>query len=485
MRASPWAYGVMCGSRQHIEGFARRASRARCRQNVGPRHRTTQDAAAYPLAVPLGQVRYAESEGVAVAYAVYGDGPVNVVMFPGLFAHLELNEELPYYRPFVERVPEFGRLVMFDRRGSGLSDRSQFGTAEERMDDLRAVMDDLDLERAAVIGTADGGALAALFAATYPDRVSSLVLHEAVFGPGWGNTVSDEALDALSVEWGTGMFLGMLFEGCLPNDDNQATAARWERNIAWPSQFRQLMAQSARTDVRSALPLVTAPTLLVHNSGDASMPIDSAREAATAIPGARLVELPFDCHCSWDAKTIHAAIDVIEPFLTGHTAPRPRAERLLATVLFTDIVDSTRLAQSEGDKQWRRVLDQVDRITETVVTEQSGRLVKSTGDGALAVFDGPGRAVTAALAVGRQLRSLGISSRAGLHAGEVELRGTDVGGVAVHLAARIQEAADRDEVLLSRTVVDLTYGSDLAYEHRGRVELKGFDEPWELYRALE
>ncbi|MBV8161911.1 MAG: alpha/beta hydrolase, partial [Acidimicrobiia bacterium] len=257
--------------------------------------------------MPPGQVRYADSDGVAIAYAVYGDGPVNVVMFPGLFAHLELNEELPYYRPFLERVPEFGRLVMFDRRGLGLSDRSRFGTAEERMDDLRAVMDALDLERAAIIGTADGAALAVLFAATYPDRVSSLVLHESVLGPGWGNAVSDDALDALSTAWGTGMFLGMLFEGCLPNDDNQAKVARWERNIAWPTQFRQLMAQSARTDVRSALPLITAPTLLVHNIGDAVTPVDSARMAAAAIPGARLVEVPFDCHCSWDGKTIHAA----------------------------------------------------------------------------------------------------------------------------------------------------------------------------------
>jgi len=431
-------------------------------------------------------VRYADSDGVAVAYAVYGDGPVNVVMFPGLFAHLELNEEIPYYRPFLERVPEFGCLVMFDRRGSGLSDRSRFGTAEERMDDLRAVMDALDLERAAIIGTADGGALAALFAATHPDRVSSLVLHESAFVPNaMGSVLSNEALDALSTAWGTGMFLGLLFEGCLPNADNQAKVARWERNIAWPSQFRQLMAQSLRTDVRSALPLVTAPTLLVHNAGDPVMTVDSAREAAADIPGARLVELAFDCHCSWDGKTIHAAIDVIEPFLTGHLAPPPRAERCLATVLFTDIVDSTRLAQRHGDKQWHRLLDQIERITEAVVAEQSGRLVKSTGDGALAVFDGPGRAVVAALAIGRQLRSLGISARAGLHTGEVELRGNDVGGVAVHLAARIQEAAEPDEVLLSRTVVDLTYGSELMYEPRGSIALRGFDRPWELHRALE
>jgi len=432
------------------------------------------------------EVWYADSDGVAIAYAVYGTGPVDVVMFPGFLAHLELNEELPYYRPFLERVPQFGRLVMFDRRGSGLSDRSRFGTAEERMDDLRAVMDALALERAAIIGTADGGALAALFAATYPDRVSSLVLYEAGLGPAaLGDTVAEEAVDALSTAWGTGMFLGLLFEGCLPNIDNQVKVARWERTIAWPAQFRQLLAQALRTDVRSALPLITAPTLVVHNSGDEVVNIESARHAAVTIPHARIVELPFDCHCTWDGSTIHAAVDAIEPFLTGQAAPPPRAERLLATVLFTDIVDSTRLAQHHGDQGWRRLLDQIEHSTETVVAEQSGRVVKSTGDGALCVFDGPGRAVVAALAIRRQLTSLGVGTRAGLHTGEVELRRSDVGGVAVHLAARIQEAAGPDEILVSRTVVDLTYGSELRFEGRGDVPLKGFDQPWELHRVLE
>ena len=433
----------------------------------------------------LRDVRYADSNGVAIAYAVYGSGPVDVVMFPGMLGHLELNEEIPYYRPILERVPEFGRLVMFDRRGAGLSDRSRFGTTEERMDDLRAVMDAVGLPRAAVLASADGAPLAALFAATYPDRVTSLVLHEtAPAGETLGITITEEAIEALSTAWGTGLFMGSIFQGGLPNPDNQATAARWERNIAWPQQFRKIMTHAARTDVRHARPLIAAPTLLVHNTGDPIWSVEEARLTAASIPGAHLVELPIDCNCTWDGSSIHAASDVIEPFLSGHAGTPQRAERLLATVLFTDIVDSTRHARERGDQTWSRLLDRVEQATQHVVAEHAGRLVKSTGDGALCVFDGPGRAVSAALAIRQHAASLGLSLRAGLHAGEVELRGADIGGVAVHLAARIEQTADPGEVLVSRTVVDLTYGSDIKFEPWGRAALKGFDQEWELHRVI-
>jgi class 3 adenylate cyclase len=236
-----------------------------------------------------------------------------------------------------------------------------------------------------------------------------------------------------------------------------------------------------RTDASDALPLIAAPTLVVHNAGDNILPVAGAREAARAIPHARLVELPYDVHCDWAGNSIHAAIDVIEPFLAGQITPPVRTQRQLATVLFTDIVDSTGETRRRGDERWQRLLDELDAVTARAAADQSGRVVKSTGDGALCVFDGPGRAVTAALAVTRAAAARGIALRSGVHCGEVELRDNDLGGIAVHLAARIQEAAAPGEIVVSRTIVDLTFGSDLRFSERGAVTLRGFDQPWELF----
>ena len=437
-------------------------------------------------------VRYADCDGVEIAYATYGDGPIDVVIFPGLAAHLELNEEIPYFRSLIDRFAGPARLIVFDKRGSGLSDRSRLGTPEERMDDLRAVLDAVGSDRAAVVAAADAGPLAMLFAATYPARTLSLVLHATtavalyddeldVDIPLEGST-HEQNVAYLAESWGTGGMLSEVFGGHPEDELTRRTLARWERNIATPKMAAELIRHFGTMDMRPVLPLIACPTLVLHNVGDPIFPIGHARKLAAQIAGAVLVELPFDRHVGWgDAAEI--AADRIVDFVLGAEAS-DTGTRALATVLFTDVVSSTERASDVGDDRWRHLLDRLERRAREVVHVNGGRLVKTTGDGVLAVFDGPGRAVAA----GRGLRdaavALGLGLRIGVHTGEVELRGDDVGGIAVHLAARIQSAAEAGEILVSRTVVDLTVGSSVRFEGRGEVALKGFDRPWELHAVV-
>lgn len=439
----------------------------------------------------MAGVHYTQSDGLDIAYRVYGDGPIDVVVFPGMISHLELVEEIAYWRALIEQLEGKARLIMFDRRGSGLSDRRHVGTAEERMDDLRAVMDAVGSERAAILGVADSGPMAILFAATYPTRVASLVLHGATARPlddrddGYdvGTRVDelDEVLAVIRARWPTGETIGDVM-GHAGEAERLPTYERWARNIASPSQAVEVMRSYFTTDVRHALPLLSCPTFVLHHTNDPVIPVANGRYLADHIRDATYTELPFTSNVG-DGADADVAAEHIVRFVTGAEAA-PVTNRVLATVLFTDIVDSTASAVASGDGSWRRVLDRFERRADEIVESHGGRVVKTTGDGVLALFDGPTRGVRAARALATAAGMQELAIRTGLHTGEVELRGDDVGGVAVHLAARIQAKAQADEVLVSRTVADLTAGSGLRFEPRGAHELKGFDVTWELYATV-
>lgn len=437
-----------------------------------------------------GEVRYTQSDGLDIAYRVYGDGPIDVVVFPAMISHLELVEEIEYWRALIEQLERRARLIMFDRRGSGLSDRRRIGTAEERMDDLRAVMDAVESERAAIVGVADAAPMAVVFAATYPERITSLVLHGGSARPlddpptgydvGLPQSWIDEVLAATPELWPAGQTIADVM-GYPDAVEKLPTCARWARNIATPSQAVEILRAYFDTDVRHVLPLVSCPTLVIHNTNDPVLPVANGRYLADHIPGAVYTELPFVSNVG-AGEDADVAAEHIVAFVTG-AEPARITGRVLATVLFTDIVNSKASAVASGDGSWRRVLDRFESRAAEVVASHGGRVVKTTGDGVLALFDGPTRGVRAARALGVAASTQDIEIRTGVHTGEVELRGSDVGGIAVHLAARIQGQAAAGDVLVSRTVVDLAAGSGLRFEPRGRHELKGFDVAWELYAA--
>ncbi|GAC1600953.1 MAG: adenylate/guanylate cyclase domain-containing protein [Acidimicrobiales bacterium] len=437
-------------------------------------------------------VHYTEGSGVEIAYCVYGDRGPDIVLIPGLLAHLDFNEEIPYYRPFIHRLREAGRLIVMDKRGCGLSDRSHLGTPEQQVDDVLAVMDATSSERPLVVGAVDGGPIAMLLAATQPARVASLVLYGSGarfvrsddYPPGRAAEDVSRIADAHLTDAGRATRSATLYRDAPPDSATRTLISRWLRNIATPRMWASMQLQHLRLDVRAALGLISCPTLVIHNSGDSYFPVAGGRYLADHIAGARFAELAFDCHCTWSGSSIEAACDEIIGFTTGLPPGHSSVDRSLATVMFIDVVDSTRVAAQIGDHRWRSVLDDLDRVTADVCRRLAGRVVKSTGDGALAIFDGPGRAVTAALQLREALRSAGAHLRIGIHTGEVEVRGDDVGGLAVHLAARIQHAAGSDEVWVSRTVTDLTLGSAHHFVDAGLHQLKGFESaPWQLFRA--
>lgn len=438
--------------------------------------------------MPLAAVRYADSDGLDIAYTVYGDGPMDVVLVPGLAAHLEFNEEIPFYRSLIEVFAGRARFVMYDKRGFGLSDRRRLGTVGDNIDDLVAVTAAAGIERCAVLGTGDGGSYAMAFAASHPERVSSLVLHASTprliddASTGWTHGLTAEqhaqTVARTRADWGTGFLMSRVFAGHPSDPASLRTLARWERNIASPRLAASYLALHATLDLRDLLGAISCPTLLLHSTGDRLMSVTWSRAMAQMIPEASLIELPYDCHVGWTGPAEEMARRTAD-FILG-VGSDASVERALLTVLFADVVGSTEHAHRAGDGRWRHVLDRFEgRLAETVAAF-GGRLIKTTGDGAVATFDAPGRAVAAALAMRAAAAPLDLRLRTGIHTGEVELRGADIGGLAVHLAARIQASADIDEILVSRTVVDLTVGSR-TYESIGPRDLKGFDRPWELF----
>ena len=433
------------------------------------------------------ETHYAKSGGVNIAYQVLGDGPMDLVHVPPFISNLELQWEDPSQAKYMQRLASFSRLIMFDKRGTGLSDRVDVASLEERMDDVRAVMDAAGSERAVVFGSSEGGALAILFAVTYPERVSALVLYGAYPRMSWapdypnGIEVSDDALREHENQWGRvggGMGLATLHPGRANDPTYQEAVARSDRLSASPGAATAIMRMILGLDVRHLLSAIRVPTLVVYRTADA-VHADGSRYLGAHIPSAKTVELPGDVYFPYRGDQ-DAVLGEIEEFLTGVRVPAP-PDRVLATVLYTDIVGSTRRAAEAGDRHWREVLEQHETISEREIQRQRGRLIKSTGDGILATFDGPARAVRCACAIRDAIPALEIEIRAGIHTGEIELRGDDIGGIAVHIGQRVSSLAGPGEVLVSRTVVDLVAGSGLKFEDHGEHELKGVPGSWKLF----
>ncbi|HLM10567.1 MAG TPA: adenylate/guanylate cyclase domain-containing protein [Thermoleophilaceae bacterium] len=432
--------------------------------------------------------RYAKAGDIHIAYIVEGDAPIDLVWVPTWISQVEYLWSEPGIERVLERIKRFARMITFDRRGSGLSDPF-FGapTLEDQMDDVLAVLDAAGTERAALVGTLEGGPMAAMFAATYPERVTHLVLYStfarATWAPGYGWAWHAEErsrqLDRLLDHWGEGFLAGGVSPSRLGDPRFMEWSARLERLAASPATIRRIVDLIGEIDVRDVLPSIRVPTLVMHRTGDTFINIEHSRYIARNVPGARLVELEGDENI-FSAGDTEALLGEIEEFITGERLEHER-ERMLATVLFTDIVDSTRRAAEMGDRNWRFLLERHDTLFRQALERHRGREVKRTGDGFLATFDGPARAIRCAASVAEAMGSLGIQVRAGLHTGELEVMDHDVGGLAVHIASRVMTEAGANEVLVSGTVKDLVVGSGIEFEDRGACELRGVPGEWRLF----
>ena len=436
------------------------------------------------------ETRYAKSGELRIAYQVVGGGPLDLVFVPGFVSNIELFWEIPEWVQFFSRLAAFSRLILFDKRGTGLSDRDVgIATLEERMDDVRAVMDAAGSEHAALFGISEGGPMSLLFAATYPQRARALVLY--------GSYALSEHLLVSEVEfnkeielidrlWGSG---GYLMARYMPRGLSEEVArqrfARFERQSASPSAVMAIRRMNREIDARHVLPAIRVPTLVMHRVGDRAVTVELGRYLAANIPGARYLELPgSDHHWIFERDITDRIVDETEEFLTGSRS-EPDVDRVLATVMFTDIVDSTKRAAELGDRQWRALLDRHDETVRQQLARFRGQEVKNLGDGFMATFDGPARAVRCAASICELLRPLGIAVRSGLHTGEVELKRDDVAGIAVHIAARVAAEAAAGETVVSSTVRDLVAGSGLRFQDRGSRALKGLPEEVHLYSVLD
>jgi class 3 adenylate cyclase len=434
-------------------------------------------------------VRYAESSGVAIAYQVVGNGERDLVLVPGFAWHLELIWEDPALVRFLERLSSFSRLILFDKRDQGLSDRTGVATAlDESVADLLAVLDDARSAQATVLGVSEGGHTAIAAAVAHPDRVNALVLHgtapRVIAADDYRHGAPPEALDRflgrLLADWAGAGALELFAPSQAYHQPSRVFWGRLLRSASSPAAIRRVVGGYAEVDVRALVPQVQQSALVLARMDDELIPIEHARWTARNLPNAELLELPGSDHLPW-AGDAGMALDEIEHFLTGE---RPAGgERVLATVLFTDLAGSTERAVAEGDEQWRKLLMAHDRIVDRTVVRHRGHVVKTIGDGVLAVFDGPARAIRAAHELRDRLEELELTMRAGVHTGECELIGADVGGLAVHIAARVAAAAQPGEVLVSRTVVDVMAGSPQPFADRGEHELRGVPGSWRLYAA--
>jgi class 3 adenylate cyclase len=434
------------------------------------------------------ETRYARSGEIHIAYQVVGDGAVDLLWVPTWIWEVEHMWEEPSVAKMLRQLASFSRLIMFDRRGTGLSDPVRGApTLEEQMDDLVAVMDAVGSERAAVFAMLEAGAMASMFAATNPDRTSALVLWEALarmsWAPDYDWTLTREereaGIEGLGRDWGSGA-RALNLTGADDDEALRRWAGRLERLAASPGSAMAFMRMHSQIDVRPVLPSIQAPTLVLHRPADRNIDIRHSRYLAEHIPGARMVELPGE-HTVPFGPGQDDAVAEIEEFLTGaRHAVDP--ERVLATVMFSDIVDSTSRAAELGDRRWRELLESLEGLVGRHLTRHRGRAVKTMGDGFLATFDGPARAIRFAEAIREATREqFGLEVRSGLHTGEIELMGSDVGGIAVHIGARILASANPGEVLVSGTVKDLVVGSEIPFEDRGEHELRGVPGQWRLW----
>jgi len=436
------------------------------------------------------ETRYAKSEDLHIAYQVVGQGPSDLVLVPPFVSHVEHYWEEPLVTRFLTRLASFSRLILFDKRGTGLSDRvppDRLPTLEQRMDDVRAVMDAAGSERAALFGPSEGGPMSALFAATYPERTTALILYGT-----FASTIRDASypwpmdpaerqrmIEAIPQQWGRGTYADLLAPSLTGDERFRRWWARLERLGASPGAAMALRRMNGQIDIRETLPVIRVPTLVLHRTGDLDTSIEEGRYLAAHIPGAKFVDLPGADHLPW-AGDQDAILDEVEEFLTG-VRPVAEPDRVLATVVFTDIVGSTEHAAELGDRRWRDVLVSHHGIVRRELDRFRGREVKTVGDGFLATFDGPARAVRCACAIRDGVGSIGVSIRAGLHTGECEFVENDVGGIAVHIGARVAAKAQPNEVLVSSTVKDLVVGSGIEFQDRGIHQLRGVPGEWRLY----
>jgi pimeloyl-ACP methyl ester carboxylesterase len=439
----------------------------------------------------LPRTRYAKSGELSIAYQVVSDGPLDLVLVPGGLSHLEFGWADPGYARFLRRLASFSRLIVFDKRGMGMSDPvASPATLEERMEDIRVVMDAAESERAAIFGYSEGGPASLLFAAAYPERTAAVIVYGS-FGvtPAEGEVklvtsgLPRDWFDAFEValdNWGEGRSLGLLAPDLQLTPQRLARWGAFERAASSPGAMRAVIDSIRHLDISDILGMVQAPTLVVHRTGD-FLPVEGARFMAELIPDARFVELPGGDHI----PTLGASgeiLDLVQEFLTGDQ-PVVETDRVLATVLFTDIVRSTERAARLGDERWRELLQAHDSATRAALDRFRGREIKQTGDGFLATFDGPARAVRCARTAIDDMDRLGLALRAGVHTGECELIGEDLGGIAVHIGARIAALAEAGEVVVSSTVKDLVVGSGIDFEDRGSHALKGVPGEWRIYAA--
>jgi class 3 adenylate cyclase len=439
------------------------------------------------------QTRYAKSGDVNIAYQVVGDGALDLVLVFGWISNVELAWEEPHLRRFLERLASFSRLILFDKRGTGLSDRvslNDLPTLEQRMDDVRAVMDAAGSERAALLGMSEGGPMCILFAATYPDRTAALVTCGTYARRRWSQDYpwapTDEErqgfYEAIEHRWGEELGLDTLAPSRLDDPVLKRWLEAYIRRSASPSAALALARMNTEVDVRDVLTSVRVPALIMHREGDRDAQVDEGRYIADRIPGARFVELHGDDHLPWLGDQ-DELLDEAEEFLTG-VRPIPQPDRVLATVLFTDIVGSTEIAAALGDGRWRDLLARHHTVVRAELARFRGREIDTAGDGFLASFDGPARAVRCASAITSAVPDLGIEVRAGVHTGECEVMEGKLTGVAVHIGARVAALAEPGGVLVSSTVRDLVAGSGLEFDDRGLHRLKGIDGEWRLFAVM-
>jgi class 3 adenylate cyclase len=436
------------------------------------------------------EIAYAKSRGLNVAYSLAGDGPIDLVLAPGFVSHLEAGFELPAIERAVRRLTRFARVISFDKPGTGLSDPIDGPqTLEHRMEDLMAVLDDAGAERAALFGISEGAPMSALFAATHADRTRALIMYGSYargsaaddypWAPEWDQV--EAAAQMIDAEWGKGLWLDVYAPSVAADPEFARWWSHYQRVAASPAMAKAVVRLAAEIDIRHVLPAISAPTLVLHRSGDFLWPVEGARFVAESIPGARLVELAGADHFPF-AGDVELLLDEVESFLTG-TRYASEPDRRLLTVLFTDIVESTEQLAVLGDRRWRGLLERHDALIRGELKRHGGREIKTTGDGFLATFEGPARAIECAQAIVAGAGSLGIEIRAGVHTGECEVVGDDVAGMAVHIGARVGALARSGEVWVSGTVKDLVVGSGIEFSERGTRELKGVPGEWPIYRV--
>ena len=437
------------------------------------------------------ETSYAKSGGVNVAYQVTGYGDVDLLFVPGWVSHIEHAWEEPSFAPFLERMASFSRLILMDRRGTGLSDPVEhLPTLEERMDDVRAVLDAAGSERAFLMGISESGPMCTLFAASYPERTAGLILCNTfardrlaeVRPPAKREKLLRGYQAWIEENWGTGVTAKMFARSRAGDEAFVASWGRFERRAVSPGGMKKIIEMSMDTDVRHVLSSIRVPTVVIHREED-PLPIALGRYLADHIPGARWVPVPGVDHFPWIGDTA-PILDELEHFVTG-TRKEIEPDRILATLLFVDIVDSTRELAARGDRGWADLLSRFYGVIRRELERFHGQEIDSAGDGLFATFDGPARGIRCAWAVRQAVAPLGIRIRAGLHTGECERMGDKVGGIAVHLGARVCGAAGPDEVWVSSTVKDLVAGSGLRFAERGTHELKGVPGSWSLYAVTE